>query len=114
MRYTYTFDQLRDVPTENVYRLFLDYEETIRQYGAVDQSLYYTADNGVVEAPDPVVACECLFVMYNTAARPANYDGRSMSVSDIVNLWDNSTEPPTKTSWFCDSIGFKRLEDTHE
>lgn len=111
MKYTYCFDQLRDVPAENVYRLFADYETQLRDFGGVDLDLYFTADNGVVEAPDEITACERLFCAYNADRRPEGYTGRSMSVSDVVRLWDNSVEPPVKTTWFCDSIGFRRLED---
>ncbi|MBO5273657.1 MAG: hypothetical protein J6I45_03485, partial [Clostridia bacterium] len=52
--------------------------------------------------------CEKLYMRYNVD-RPAGYTGRSMSVSDIVNLWDNSGEEPIKTSWFCERIGFIRI-----
>ncbi len=108
MKYTYTFDQLRDYPPENVYRLFADYEEQLKHFGGIDLSLYFTADNGVVEAPDEPTACELLFRRYNIEP-PDGYTGRSMSVSDIVRLWDNSTDPPTQTTWFCDSFGFTRI-----
>ena len=111
MKYTYCFDQLRDLPRENVYRLFGSYETQLRDFGGVDLDLYFTADNGVVEAPDEITACERLFCTYNSDHRPEGYTGRSMSVSDVVRLWDNSVEPPVKTTWFCDSFGFKRLED---
>ncbi len=111
MKYAYTFDQLRDVPAKNTDRLFLSLEATVRLFGAVDLSRYYAADHGIIEAPDPITACERLFAAYNADTRPAGYSGRCMSVSDVVRLWDNSVEPPKKSTWFCDSIGFKRLED---
>lgn len=113
MKYTYTFDQLRGAP-EAADRLFLSYESTVRQFGAVDQSRYFTADFGVVEAENETEACERLFRAYNSDVRPAGYDGRSMSVSDIVTLWDNDREPPVKTVWFCDSFGFVQLSRTME
>lgn len=109
MKYTYTFDQLRETD-DNIPRLFMNMEATVEHFKAVDLSLYYTADNGVVEAPDPQTACEFLFRLYNADKRPEGYTGRSMSVSDVVNLWDNSVDPPKKSTWFCDSIGFKLLQ----
>lgn len=112
MQYTYTFDQLRDIPSENVYRLFLGFESTVERFGAVDLTRYFTADSGVVDAPDELTACERLFCVYNDDRRPEGYAGRSMSVSDVVTLWDNSTDPPKKSTWFCDRIGFKLLEVT--
>ena len=110
MTYTYTFDQLRETD-ENTPRRFLCMESTVRHFGSVDLSRYYTADYGVVEAYNPQTACEKLYLIYNSK-KPNSYTGRSMSVSDIVRLWDNSTDPPTQTTWFCDSIGFKLLEAT--
>lgn len=112
MKYTYTFDQLRDWPRENADRMFLNLEATVSHFGAVDLARYFTADHGIVEAPDPITACERLFCAYNADHRPEGYAGRSMSVSDVVTLWDNSVEPPKKSTWFCDSIGFKLLEVT--
>lgn len=110
MKYTYCFDQLRDVPRENVNRMFENYDTQLRDFGGIDLDLYFTADHGIVEAPDEITACERLFAAYNADRRPKGYAGRSMSVSDVVTLWDNSVEPPVKTTWFCDSIGFKLLE----
>lgn len=113
MKYAYTFDQLRGAP-EAADRLFLSYESTVRQFGAVDQSRYFTADFGVVEAENETEACERLFRAYNSDVRPEGYEGRSMSVGDIVTLWDNDREPPVKTVWFCDSVGFVQLSRTME
>ncbi len=108
-RYTYTFDQII-LSDENAPFIFESYDRTVRA-GGIDLSRYFTADYGTIEAGSPEVACELLFRRYNID-HPAGYAGRSMSVSDIVNLWDNSTEPPAKSSWYCDSIGFKLLEVT--
>lgn len=111
MKYTYTFDQLKDCPGENTSRLFLDYKSTVRCFGGVDLTRYITADHGTIEAHTPQMACEKLYLIYN-AEKPEGYRGRSMSVSDIVTLWDNSVEPPQKSTWFCDSFGFKLLKDS--
>ena len=106
MKYTYTFDQLRDNDA-GFNALFMNYDWATA-HGGIDQENYFTADHGTIEASCPEAACEKLFRIYNVE-HPAGYIGRSMSVSDIVNLWDNSQEPPVKTTWFCDSIGFKQL-----
>ena len=109
MRFTYTFDQLRETD-DNIYRRFMDYDYTVDRFGSVDQSRYFTADYRTVEVASEIAACEKLFTMYNTG-EVRGYTGRGMSVSDIVNLWDYNTEPSVKTVWFCDKIGFIRLED---
>ena len=106
MKFTYTFDQLRENKA-GIVAMFMNYEWTEKN-GGVDQENYFTADSGTVTADTPQEACEKLFCLYNFD-HPNGYQGRSMSVSDIVNLWDNSVEPPVKTSWFCDSIGFRKL-----
>lgn len=106
MKYTYTFDQLRE-NVAGIKAMFMGFKWT-QEHGGVDQDNYFTADSGTVEADDPQEACEKLFRIYNCTS-PAGYAGRSMSVSDIVNLWDNEQEPPVKTSWFCDSVGFVQL-----
>lgn len=108
MKYTYTFDQLRD-NDKGIEARFMSYQ-WMQSHGGIDQDNYFTADSGTVDATSPEVACEKLYRMYNIREeRPAGYEGRSMSVSDIVCLWDNSVEPPVKTTWYCDSIGFKKL-----
>ena len=33
-----------------------------------------------------------------------------MSVSDVVILYNENENPTAKTVWFCDSIGFRKLE----
>lgn len=55
---------------------------------------------------------EALFRRNNHDERPAGYDGHSMNVSDIVTLWGYSVDPPFKTVWYCDSLGFNMLDGT--
>ncbi len=109
MKYTYTFDQLRDDADNIRNRLFVGYDYTVRNRGGIDLDKYFTADYGVIEADSEPEACEKLFRLYNIGQRPKGYTGRSMSVSDIVTLWDNDQEPPVKTIWFCDSFGFRQI-----
>ena len=108
MKYTYTFNQLRDCPGENTERLFLDYKTTVRRFGPVDLNRYYTVDHGTIEAYSQPTACEKLYGIYN-ASKPDGYHGRSMSVSDVIILWNNDTDPPQRGCWYCDSIGFRLL-----
>lgn len=108
MKYTYCFDQLQDTE-ENWLRRFESYERTAKEYGGVDLDRYFTADSGIVAADSPEEACERLFMAYNRDTRPHGYEGRSMSVSDVVRLWDNTVAPPVEMVFFCDSFGFRKL-----
>lgn len=110
MKFTYTFDQLRDIE-ENRDLRFMDYTSSVEKFGPIDEDRYFTADFGVIEAGSENAACEKLFRKYNSDAMPVGYTGRRMSVSDIVNLWDYDNEESGKTSWYCDSFGFVKLEE---
>ena len=109
MTYTYIFLQLKNTD-ENHLRRFEDYESTVEHFGGVDMDRYFTADDGLVEADSATEACENLFWKYNRDERPDGYTGRSMSVSDVVILYNENENPTAKTVWFCDSIGFRKLE----
>lgn len=107
MKYTYCFNQLRD--TDKAFRLqFLNYRQTGRR-GGVDLDNYFTADFGTIEASSPLAACEALYRKYNTDDRHGYY-GRSMSVSDVVELWPVDETQGYHTAWFCDSYGFVQLQ----
>lgn len=112
MRYTYTFDQLRGNDA-GIEAMFMSYDWAQR-HGGVDPENYFTADSGTIEAVTPKAACKKLFRFYNARDNLTGYAGRSMNVSDIVNLWDNEQDPPVKTSWYCDSIGFVQINDKGE
>ena len=107
--YAYTVMQLciSKKEPELMARLFTDYERTMELFGRINPDDYELADFGMVDAPSPRDACEKLFSLYNADERPHNYRGRSMSVSDLVILTDESTGE--KSTWFCDSVGFKPL-----
>jgi len=111
MKFTYTIDQLRDTP-ECTTALFMDYDWA-REHGSIVPENYFTADSGEVEADTLLDACEKLYRIYNIS-RPIGYTGRSMSVSDIVNLWDTEQAQPVKTSWFCNRMGFVPIESNEK
>ena len=104
MNYAYILSQL---PVSDD-RCFRDYESIVTIFGSVDLSGYMYADAGIVEADTPQEALEKLFEVYNMNW-PSDYEGRSMSVSDIVKL-SSDESPFCRDLWFCDSIGFKKLE----
>lgn len=51
--------------------------------------------------------CEVVFRMLNDDARPAEFLGHSMSVSDVLLIFKNSTE---YAAYYCDNIGFARID----
>lgn len=108
--YSYNLHMLREIQ-ENAEVRFLNFKFA-QQYGGVNPDAYYTVDSGTVKASTPELAAEEVFRRYNADELPVGYTGRSMSVSDIVDLFDCDTEPPTKTSWFCDSVGFIQIDPT--
>ena len=110
IRFTYILLQLKSCE-ENRLRLFEDYETTVERCGGVELDRYVSVDIGRVEAVSEREACEKLFTRYNAPGeRPKDYTGRSMSVSDVIRLYDDSERPTKQTVWFCDSFGFRKLE----
>jgi hypothetical protein len=82
----------------------MGYEDTLARMNgdAIDSSLYDLVFDGEVEAKD----LEAVYAKFNLD-HPAGYTGRSMSVSDVVQV----VESPTGKEgfYFCDSIGFKEI-----
>ena len=65
-----------------------------------------------IEASSPEAACERLVRKYNSGDphELKGYEGRSMSVSDVVELWQVYETDEPHTAWFCDSCGFVQLK----
>lgn len=106
--FTYCFNQLRD-PFDD--RLFMNFKNA-QNFGGVNPDDYFTADYGIIKAYSELDACDKLYRRYNADDRPRGYHGRSMSVSDIVELFDNAEDEPVKSIWFCDSFSFIRIDET--
>ena len=69
---------------------------------SIDPSIYDLVFDGEVEARD----LEAVYAKFNMD-HPAGYTGRSMSVSDVVQVVESSTGK--EGFYFCDSIGFKEI-----
>ena len=108
--YTYCFNQLRELPEDNSSRLFLSYKDLLATVGPFELERYATVDHGTIKAAGPLDACERLFFRYNFQQETTNYWGRSMSISDVIELWDNRGPQPVKSVWYCDRIGFTQIE----
>lgn len=70
-------------------------------HGGINIRDYKTVYTGNIAGTDPTEILETLYIMFN-CNHPADYRGRSLSVSDLVSLEDKGT-------YFCDSFGWKRI-----
>ncbi len=84
---------------------FISYDSTLKAAGRVDSSIYKTVYDGDIEC----AGLEDVFQKLN-GDEPPEYQGHSLSVSDVVEVCDENAGVP-KGSYFCDTIGFKKLED---
>lgn len=87
-------------------KLFMPYRWTMDN-GGVNLDEYEAVYTGQIERFWAVDAAledifEDIFVMFNLN-RPADYRGRSMSVSDLVVLEGIGT-------YYCDSVGFQKID----
>lgn len=82
----------------------MGYEETLAKLhsDSIDSALYDLVFEGEVEATD----LEAVYAKFNLD-HPAGYTGRSMSVSDVVQVVESNTAK--EGFYFCDSIGFKEI-----
>ena len=82
--------------------LGLDSLERFQHSKAVDPALYDRVHDGKLD-------CSCLETIYEkfNIDHPADYKGRSLSVSDVVEIRESDTLNPG--FYFVDSIGFKSI-----
>ena len=79
---------------------FMGYD-TAMKHGGVDSEIYRQVYGGVVNCSD----VESTFALCNLNC-PPGYFGHSMSVSDVVEVCGGAQ----KGFYFCDSIGFKKID----
>ncbi len=75
----------------------------------IDSSIYDMVYSDEVECDD----LEAVFQKFNFDY-PENYTGRSMSVSDVIEVVDagkpaDSIEPVEPGCYYCDSVGFRKI-----
>ena len=82
----------------------MGHEDTLAKLNSdsIDSALYDLVFDGEVQATD----LEAVYAKFNLD-HPAGYTGRSMSVSDVVQVMESSTAK--EGFFFCDSIGFKEI-----
>ena len=77
---------------------FMDHGYT-EEHGGIRPEEYKCVYRGDIEAVD----LDGVFDALNVGARPTTYQGHSLSVSDVVEVEGDG-------AWFCDSLGWKKLE----
>lgn len=97
----YTILQLKADTEEQRNKWFMPYSELTRKFGKVDLNDYYKVYEGETDATGTIEALDNIFDMFNTD-HPKDFNGHSMSVSDIVSVEDRM--------FYCDDIGWKEIK----
>lgn len=86
-------------PDVDIYMKFISYDELMDRYGPPDPANYQVVYDGEVDTND----LEGLYEKFNTDERPPDYIGHSLSMSDVLELYDESGSE----FHFVDRFGFK-------
>ena len=92
----YKIKQIKDV--ENCAYAFKHYEWA---KNVLDLNDYEVVYDGELDCPEMPNALEELFEIFNNK-RPKDFEGRSMSISDIVEI--------DGKNYYCDFVGWKELK----
>ena len=85
---------------------FRCYDSILKEAGHIDPGIYKTVYDGDVDCG----SLEDVFNLLNSNMPPA-YQGHSLSVSDVVGVYDDQTGNVDPGFYFCDTIGYKSLAD---
>lgn len=85
-------------PDVDVCMKFIPYEEMVRQFGAPSPEAYRIAYDGQLDTNDP----EAIYARCNVN-HPSGYNGHSLSMSDVVELYDTQGSE----YHYCDRFGFQ-------
>lgn len=94
-------------PDTDVRMKFISYEEVIKSCGEPNPADYQVAYDGQLGTND----LEVIFERCNMD-HPPGYHGHSLSMSDVVELYDGNANNAGKNSSFhyCDRFGFQEIE----
>ncbi|KTE90706.1 YodL domain-containing protein [Desulfitobacterium hafniense] len=87
-------------PDVDIHMKFIPYEEMVRQFGNPSPEHYRIAYDGQLNTND----LETIYARCNVN-HPPGYDGHSLSMSDIVELYDDSGSE----FHYCDRFGFQKI-----
>ena len=92
-----------DIERDSNIVCYMCYESTLKRAGKVDPEIYNKVFEGEVACRD----LEDVYHLFNVRQKPENYFGRSMSVSDVVQVIESGSKAPG--FYFCDTIGFAEI-----
>lgn len=88
-------------PDVDIRMKFIGYEELLRDFGPPDPERYQCVFDGPVDTND----LEALYTKFNID-HPSDYRGHSLSMSDVVELYDDFA----RTFHYVDRFGFKQVD----
>lgn len=88
-------------PDVDVMMKFIGYDELTKQFGAPDPENYRVVYDGQLETND----LDAIYEKFNLD-HPAGYEGHSLSMSDVIELYDGDGS----TFHYVDRFGFKEID----
>ena len=88
-----------DTPVE---MRFISYDALRSRFGEPDPANYAVVFDGQIETND----LEEIYAKFNTGVLPSCFTGHSMSMSDVVELYDESGSD----FFYCDRTGFRQID----
>ncbi len=88
-------------PDVDVMMKFISYSETIAKFGEPDPANYNLVYDGQIETND----LEEIWAKFNRDVRPPGYTGYSLSMSDVIELYDHAG----CEYHFVDRFGFRQI-----
>lgn len=88
-------------PDTDILMRFIGFEELKKQFGEPNPQDYQMVYDGEVETNE----LEAIYELFNRN-HPPRYTGHSLSMSDVVELYDESGS----TFYYCDTIGFQAID----
>lgn len=82
-------------------RKFIGYEELMKNFGEIDRDNYGIVYDGEIESND----LEEIYTKFNLD-HPQGFKGHSLSISDIVELYDSTSSE----YYYVDRFGFKEID----
>lgn len=88
-------------PEVDIYKKFIGYDALLQKFGMLNPEDYQMVFDGAVDTND----LEELYIKFNVS-HPASYAGHSLSMSDVVELYDEMES----SFHYVDRMGFKKVD----